>query len=600
MPSPTVDLTQDLKELVTLATREDGVDGLLRRGLDWLGRIAPYDLATVFVLEGGRLVSRAARGPLASEKVKHHELKLSDFPSIREALETRRARAFTEDDHAHGDGDPFDGVLDLPDGHSCMVVPLCAADRAFGVLTLDRAVCEPYAPAVVSLVEVYGQILALAIQNAQERDALERLHQQDHEHAKLLEAERLGESEGILETSRSPAVREVARRARQVAETNTPVLILGETGTGKERLAHAIHRWSPRADQPFVTINCAAIPHGLLESELFGHVKGAFTGASRDRPGRFQMANGGTLLLDEIGELPSDLQAKLLRALQEGRFEPVGSDRTVKVDVRILAATHVDLPKAIRERRFREDLYYRLSVFPLHLPPLRARPEDLPRLVAFLLEEQARRTGRRGMRVGSEGLARLAAYDWPGNLRELANVLERATILSPRRDIAPEVLDLPARSRPGTLDDGSRRPDAAALPALPEGAPVLTLDEAQRAHIESVLARVGGRIYGRGGAAELLGIKPSTLQSRMKKLGMKRGGVSEGPGSRTGIDRKTWPVHVYRLGEEPPDDLRASTTPEERLAMMWPLAVEAFSLSGKPMPDYRRVAAPVTLRRLGA
>ena len=197
------------------------------------------------MLEGPKLVARAARGPLASDAVRHHELALADFPTIREALETRRARAFTEDDHAHGDGDPFDGVLDLPDGHSCMVVPLCAGERALGVLTLDRSVCEPYPPSVVNLVEVYGQILAIAIQNAEDRATFERLHHQDHEHAKLLEAELRGEAEGILETSRSAAMRELARRARQVAETHTPVLILGETGTGKERLARAIHQLEP-------------------------------------------------------------------------------------------------------------------------------------------------------------------------------------------------------------------------------------------------------------------------------------------------------------------------------------------------------------------
>ncbi len=512
MSTPAVDLTHDLKELVSIAAREDGMDDLLRRGLDWLVRVAPYDLATVFVLEGGKLVARAARGRLASEKVRRHELSLSDFPTLREALETRRARAFTEDDHAHGDGDPFDGVLDLPPGHSCMVVPLWASDRALGVLTLDRAVCEPYAPEVVSLVEVYGQVLALAIQNARERASFERLHRQDHEHAKLLEAERHGEA-GVLETSRSPAVREVARRARQVAETDTPVLILGETGTGKERLAAAIHQWSRRAEQPFVTLNCAAIPEGLLESELFGHVKGAFTGANRDRSGRFQMANGGTLLLDEIGELPVPLQAKLLRVLQEGRFDPVGSDRPVKVDVRVLAATHVELEKAIRDRRFREDLYSRLSVFPLRLPPLRERLEDLPALAAALLEEQARRTGRRGRRVTPEGLKHLAAYDWPGNVRELANVLERASILSSRRELGPAVLDLPA----GREAQGKA---VAAAPAA--GARLATLDDVQRAHIERVLAVTGGRIYGTGGAAERLGLKPSTLQSRMRKLGVRR------------------------------------------------------------------------------
>jgi transcriptional regulator with GAF, ATPase, and Fis domain len=513
MTTAAVDLTRDLQDLAGLAAREDGVDDLLRRGLDWLQRVAPYDLATVFVLEGSKLVARTARGRLASDAVRRHELALADFPTLREALETRRARAFTEDDHEHGDGDPFDGVLDLPPGHSCMVVPLCAADRALGILTLDRSVCEPYAPGTVALAEVYGQLLALALQSAQERATFERLHRQDHEHAKLLEAQLGGDSEGILETSQSPMMRDLARRARQVAETDTPVLILGETGTGKERLAGAIHKWSRRADQPFVTLNCAAIPEGLLESELFGHVKGAFTGAVRDRPGRFQMANGGTLLLDEVGELPVPLQAKLLRVLQEGRFEPVGSDRSVKVDVRVLASTHVDLEKAIRERRFREDLYYRLSVFPVKLPPLRERKEDLKHLTAVLLEEQARRTGMRGRHVTPEGLARLAAYDWPGNIRELANVLERATILSPKRELGSSVLDLPSRA------------DLAALPSprvAGSAVKVGTLEDVQRTHIERVLALTGGRLYGKGGAAERLGLKPSTLQSRMKKLGVRR------------------------------------------------------------------------------
>ena len=512
--SAQLDLTRDLGQLAQLASTDEAVEDLFRRGLDWLGRIAPYDLATLFLLEGKKLVARAARGPLASDKVRHHELSLSDFPTIREALETRRARAYTEDDHAHGDGDPFHGVLDLPDGHSCMVVPLCAGERALGVLALDRTVCEPYPAAVVNLVEVYGQILAIAIQNAEDRAAFERLHRQEHAHAKMLEEQLRGEAEGILETSRSPAMRELARRARQVSETHTPVLILGETGTGKERLARAIHQWSPRADKPFATLNCAAIPAGLLESELFGHVKGAFTGATRDRPGRFQMANGGTLLLDEIGELPIELQAKLLRVLQEACFEPVGSDRTMKVDVRILAATHVDLPRAISERRFREDLYYRLSVFPLHLPPLRERLEDLPRLATVLLEEQARRTGRRGMRVTKDGLLKLSQHDWPGNLRELANVLERATILAAGKDLGPDVVDLPARRAPLVHAPPLRKPGPTER--------VLTLDDAQKAHIERVLLLTGGRIYGREGAAERLGVKPSTLQSRMKKLGMRR------------------------------------------------------------------------------
>jgi transcriptional regulator with GAF, ATPase, and Fis domain len=514
-------LTKEARDLVELASTEESVSELLRRGLDWLTRIARFDLATLFLLRNERLVAVATRGPLANPKVRGHVLELADFPMVRQALETRRARAFTEEDHS-GEGDPFDGVLDLPPGHACMVVPLFAGERSYGVLTLDRSECETYPQAVVDLVEVYGQLLATALQNAEQKAAFERLHHQDHEHAKLLESQLGGDSEGILETSLSPVMRDLARRARQVAETDTPVLLLGETGTGKERLARAIHRWSARADQPFVTINCAAIPAGLLESELFGHVKGAFTGATKDRAGRFQMANGGTLLLDEVGELPVELQAKLLRALQEKTFEPVGSDRTVRADVRLLAATHVDLQQAIAQRRFREDLYYRLSVFPLRLPPLRERLEDLPQLCAFLLEEQSRRTGRRGMRVTAEGLECLAAYRWPGNLRELANVLERATILTPGLELGPDAFDLPTREK------------AAPQPALAPAAKsekVATLAAVQREHILRVLALTKGRIYGAGGAAQLLGLKPSTLQSRMKKLGIARQDqfIIEGP-----------------------------------------------------------------------
>jgi transcriptional regulator with GAF, ATPase, and Fis domain len=506
-----LDLTRDLGELATLAAGDEGLDDLLRRGLDWLARIAPYDLATIFVLDGGRLVARAARGRLADDRVKRHVLQLRDFPSLREALESRRARAFTEHDHSHGDGDPFDGVLDLPHGHSCMVVPLYAGDRTLGVLTLDRAVCEPYPQGSVDLVEVYGQVLAAAIRSAERGRQMERLHRQDHEHAKLLEQQLAGASEELLETSSSAAMRELQQRARQVALTDTPVLILGETGTGKERLARTLHAWSRRADQPFVAINCAAIPEGLIESELFGHVKGAFTGAGRDRTGRFQMANGGTLFLDEIGDLPLALQPKLLRALQEGQLEPVGSDATVKVDVRILAATHVDVLRAIAEKRFREDLYYRLSVFPLRLPPLRERLADLPRLVEVLLLEQARRTGRRGVKVSAEGLAKLQRHAWPGNLRELANVLERATILAGGNRLGPDVLDLPAPERDAPVAPPSKLSAARSL------------DDVQREHIERVLRATGGRIYGKDGAARLLGLPASTLQSRMQKLGMRRG-----------------------------------------------------------------------------
>jgi transcriptional regulator with GAF, ATPase, and Fis domain len=457
-------------------------------------------------------VVRAARGRLAG-KVREHSLELARFPTLREALETRRARAFTEDDHRHGDGDPFDGVLDLPPGHACMVVPLHAAGRSLGIMTLDRTTCETYPQPVVELVETYGQILGLALENAEQRLALERLRRQEQQHARSLDAE--AEVHGVLERSQSPEVRALSARARQVAVTDTPVLLLGETGTGKERLARAIHRWSARADRPFVALNCAAIPASLLESELFGHTRGAFTGATHGRAGRFQMADGGTLLLDEIGEMSIDVQAKLLRVLQEGALEPVGSDRTVRVDVRILAATHVDLERAIAERRFREDLYYRLHVFPLRLPPLRDRLEDLPQLCAAMLAEQSQRTARAGMRVTEAGVARLRQHTWPGNLRELANALERATIVSAGHELGPDDFEFAARrAGPSGQVEG---PSTSA-----DDGPVLTLEQVQAEHIQRVLARTGGRIYGPGGAAQLLAVKPSTLQSKMKKLGVAR------------------------------------------------------------------------------
>ncbi len=506
-------MAADLRSLVDLAG-DAAVDDLLRRGLDWVGRLAPYDLATIFTLQDQSLIVRAARGNLAG-KVREHSLELADFPTLREALETRRARAFTEDDHRHGDGDPFDGVLDLPPGHACMVVPLHAAGRSLGVMTLDRTTCETYPQSVVELVETYGQILGLALENAEQRLALERLRQQEQQHARELDAE--AEVHGVLERSQSPQVRALAAQARQVAVTDTPVLLLGETGTGKERLARAIHRWSARADRPFVALNCAAIPASLLESELFGHTKGAFTGATQGRSGRFQMAHGGTLLLDEIGEMSIDVQAKLLRVLQEGTLEPVGSDRTLKVDVRILAATHVDLERAIAERRFREDLYYRLHVFPLRLPPLRERLADLPQLCAAMLAEQSQRTGRAGMRVTDAGINRLRQHSWPGNLRELANALERATIITPARELGPESFEFAVRpaSPSGHVPEAS--PETS-----PDQGPHLTLEQAQSQHIQRTLQRTHGRIYGPGGAAELLAVKPSTLQSKMKKLGIPR------------------------------------------------------------------------------
>jgi transcriptional regulator with GAF, ATPase, and Fis domain len=308
---------------------------------------------------------------------------------------------------------------------------------------------------------------------------------------------------------RSPALTAVLDQVSRVAPTDSTVLITGETGTGKELIARAIHSASKRKDRPLIKINCAALPAGLVESELFGHEKGAFTGAIARRVGRFELAEGGTIFLDEVGELPADAQAKLLRVLQEREFDRVGGSVPIKADVRVLAATNRDLLQAVRDKSFREDLYYRLSVFPIHLPPLRERKEDIPLLVHFLAGKFVARIGKPVESVDPETARRLLAYPWPGNVRELENVLERAVILAngPTLEIGPDVL-------PAT-------PEAAA-PAAPSPfpSPGASLEAVESKHILSVLERTGWVIDGPGGAAKVLGLHPNTLRSRLKKLGV--------------------------------------------------------------------------------
>jgi transcriptional regulator with GAF, ATPase, and Fis domain len=296
------------------------------------------------------------------------------------------------------------------------------------------------------------------------------------------------------------------------------VLLLGETGTGKELLARALHERSPRSARPFLRVNCAAIPASLIESELFGHEKGAFTGAVAGRAGRFEAAHGGSLFLDEIGELGVDVQAKLLRVLQDGTFERVGSSRTQRSDVRIIAATNRDLERAMAEGRFREDLYYRLSVFPIRVPPLRDRREDVPLLVWSIINRRQRALGRRITDVPKRAMQALTAYDWPGNVRELENVVERALVLSHGSTLQVE--------DPG----GATRP-AADAPAAPAArGSLLALDDVEREHIRSVLERCGWRVNGAGNAAEVLGLHPNTLRFRMKKLGVSRPRLSAADG----------------------------------------------------------------------
>jgi formate hydrogenlyase transcriptional activator len=325
----------------------------------------------------------------------------------------------------------------------------------------------------------------------------------------------------------SPALLDVLEKVNRVAKTDTTVLITGETGTGKELIARAIHSASQRRDKPLIKLNCAALPAGLVESELFGHEKGAFSGAISRRVGRFELANGGTIFLDEVGEVPLDVQVKLLRVLQEREFERVGGTHPIKVDVRVIAATNRDLVKSIREGKFREDLYYRLNVFPIALPPLRDRAGDVPLLVQFLVARFAARVGVRIESVGRATMERLNRYSWPGNVRELENVLERAVILSngPTLEIDPEVFASATAARSASAGpptpSGSEREGEAAAGAGPTP-PLESLESTTRNHILAALKQSGWVIDGPRGAAKILGLHPNTLRSRMKKLGIIR------------------------------------------------------------------------------
>jgi transcriptional regulator with GAF, ATPase, and Fis domain len=342
-------------------------------------------------------------------------------------------------------------------------------------------------------------------------DALKKLKERLEVENEYLQAEIDADHHIDEMVGESAQLSRVREQVRQVAGTDATVLILGETGTGKELIARAVHRSSSRRDRPLVKVNCASLPPGLIESELFGHERGAFTGAMSQHRGRFEVADGSTLFLDEVGELPIELQAKLLRVLQDGELERVGSSRTLRVDTRIIAATNRDLLGAVSAGHFRRDLYYRLHVFPITAPPLRERREDIALLIAFFAARFARRLGKGVPVVPEAVIASLQEYSWPGNVRELENVVERAVILATGSALVIDPAWLASEAAQAeTVDDG-------------------TLTSVERRHILRVLEKSRWRIAGKGGAAEQLGLKPSTLRSRMEKLGLHRG-----PGLTTG------------------------------------------------------------------
>jgi formate hydrogenlyase transcriptional activator len=386
-------------------------------------------------------------------------------------------------------------------------LPLTTARRRLGALVFTSKQPSAYAEADLDFLHQVANQVAVAVENALAFHEIEALKDKLAEEKAYLEEEVRTEHEFGDIVGESPVLRAVLKAVETVAPTDSTVLVCGATGTGKELIARAVHDLSPRKGRTFVKLNCAAIPTGLLESELFGHEKGAFTGAIAQKVGRFELANEGTLFLDEIGDIPLELQPKLLRVLQEQEFERLGGTRTIRVNARLVAATNCDLQKMVADGRFRSDLFYRLNVFPIAMPTLRERPEDIPRLVRHFTQRFARRMGRRIESIPSATMDALVHYSWPGNVRELQNVIERAVILSPGPTLQVSPADL-------QIVPAQIQPESASIP--------ITLLDAEREHILAALVATEWVVGGPRGAAQRLGMKRSTLQKKMQKLGIAR------------------------------------------------------------------------------
>ncbi|MHC4137512.1 MAG: sigma-54-dependent Fis family transcriptional regulator [Planctomycetota bacterium] len=391
-------------------------------------------------------------------------------------------------------------LTDLGIQSSCLM-PLVVGGRSLGALVLDSKREGHYDSVNLGGLREMADAVAIGLDNCLAYEEISLLKERLERENTYLQAEIKDQQFGEI-VGRSDAIAKLARDIEMVAPTSASVFILGETGTGKELVARAVHNLGPNGNKPLVKLNCSAIPTGLIESELFGHEKGAFTGAHARKIGRFELASDGTIFLDEIADLPVEMQTKLLRVLQEEEFERVGGSETIRVKVRVLAATNADLDRALETGTFRMDLYYRLHVFPIRIPPLRERKEDIPLLVLHFLKKFAARFGKSIETVRKETMEALVAYSWPGNVRELENVIERAVIIS----------------RGPWLEVGEwmSKPSAATPPGI------ATLEEVTRAHIVSVLERTAWQVSGEAGAARLLGVKPTTLEARMKRLGIKR------------------------------------------------------------------------------
>jgi len=407
--------------------------------------------------------------------------------------------------------------------YSYCVVPLIIRGKSIGTLNLGSRTKNQYSEADLEFLQEVANQVAPAVENMQSYQEIAALKAKLEKENIYLREEIRTEHNFEEIVGNSPALLAALRKVEQVAPTDSTVLICGETGTGKELIARAIHNRSARKDRPLVKVNCSAISAGLVESELFGHVKGAFTGALDRRSGRFELADGGTIFLDEVGELPLETQVKLLRVLQEREFEPVGSSQPVRVNVRVIAATNRNLEEAIKTGRFRDDLFYRLNVFPVEVPPLRERRSDISKLATFFAFQCSKKLGKNIEGISQDTMDRISGYSWPGNVRELQNVIERAVILcqEPILELNPDLAPIPTHE---VMPRAPKRLSEAEPAAYSSSAPptLSTLREVERGHILAVLKQTGGVIEGPKGAARILNVNPNTLRHRISKLGIKR------------------------------------------------------------------------------
>ena len=467
-----------------------------------LRRVLPHDVTGLALYDPAIKKLRAT----AMDFPDHEDVFIED--DIIELEGTLSGRAFTTrlpviSSNSDLSSDPFARRTGLKSG--CKI-PLISHDRVLGILGVGRLSEEAFTEEDVDLLTAVGEQVAVAVENALAYRKIDELKNKLQEEKLYLQEEIRSEYnfEEIIGTS--PALKRALEDVETVAPTDSTVLIFGETGTGKELIARALHNLSSRSDHPLVKVNCAAIPTGLLESEMFGHERGAFTGAVEQRKGRFELAHRGTIFLDEVEEIPLELQPKLLRVLQEQEFERLGSGKTISVDVRVIAATNADLAQMVAEKKFRSDLYYRLNVFPITLPALRERAQDISLLIHFFAHRFAQQMKKPIKTIPADTIARLTAYSWPGNIRELQNLIERAVILS-----RGSVLEVPL----GELKQATNGVLANQLGPI-------TLEAVEREHIMKVLREAGWVIGGNAGAAARLGINRTTLNNRMRKLGITR------------------------------------------------------------------------------